>query len=227
MRYLVFDTGPLITLVMNNLLWILEPLKKSFGGEFFICDSVKKELVDDPLKTKKFKFEAMVLFEILKKEIIKITNEDLNNKTNKLLDLANNIFKARGEWIRIVHRGEMESLALASYLEADAYVVDERTTRLLVENPKKLAALLEKKLHTRVEFNGRSLRAFQKEVGKINIIRSAELVMVAYELGLLDKYLPKQGMEGSLVDGLLWGVKLRGCSISSDEIDNILKIETR
>lgn len=227
MRSLVFDTGPLITLVTNNLLWILEPLKKSFGGDFFICDSVKRELVDNPLKTKKFKFEAMVLFETLKKKIINVANEDLSNKANKLLDLANSIFRAKGEWIKIVHLGEMEALALVALLNADAYVVDERTTRLLIENPKKLARLLEKKLHTGVEFNGRNLRAFQKEVGRVNIIRSAELVVMAYELGLLDKYLPKEGMQRDLVDGLLWGVRLRGCSISSEEIDDILRIEAR
>ena len=43
MRSIIFDTGPIISLVTNNMLWLLEPLKKQFKGEFYITKSVKKE----------------------------------------------------------------------------------------------------------------------------------------------------------------------------------------
>ena len=42
MKSLVFDTGSVISLVMNNLLWTLKPLKKQYGGDFFIPKGVKK-----------------------------------------------------------------------------------------------------------------------------------------------------------------------------------------
>lgn len=54
MRALVFDTGSIISLVTNNLLWILPPLKKQFRGDFLISEAVKGEIIDHPLKTKKF-----------------------------------------------------------------------------------------------------------------------------------------------------------------------------
>ena len=57
MKALVFDAGPIITLTMNNLLWLLEQLKSQFNGEFFICPAVRRELVDKPLQTKKYKFQ--------------------------------------------------------------------------------------------------------------------------------------------------------------------------
>ena len=59
MKSLIFDAGPIISLATNNLLWILEPLKNKFDGKFYLTDAVKRELVDRPLETKKFKFEAI------------------------------------------------------------------------------------------------------------------------------------------------------------------------
>ena len=59
MKCLVFDSGPIISLTTNNLLWILEPLKNKFKGRFVITEGVRKELIDKPLTTKKFKFEAL------------------------------------------------------------------------------------------------------------------------------------------------------------------------
>ena len=35
-KALIFDSGAIITLALNNLLYILKPLKKEFGGEFYI-----------------------------------------------------------------------------------------------------------------------------------------------------------------------------------------------
>ena len=55
MKSLVFDAGPIISLTMNNLLWLLDPLKVNFKGEFYIPMAVKGELVDRPLTTKKFR----------------------------------------------------------------------------------------------------------------------------------------------------------------------------
>lgn len=225
MKSLVFDSSTIITLVTNNLLWILKPLKEKFNGEFFITEEVKKELVDVPLKTKRFKFEAITILDFLTEGKIKLAKEDISKRTDKLLFLANHIFKAKDNWIRIVHRGEVEALALASHLEADAFVVDERTLRLLIENPKRLAKLLNKKLHTRIDYDLRNLRDFQKEIGKMNVLRSVDLMVLAYETGLLDKYINKEELRKSLLEGVLWGVKLKGCSVSVKEINEIIKLE--
>lgn len=223
-KTLVFDTGPIITLTTNNLLWILEPLKKKFNGEFCIPSSVKKELIDKPLLSKRFKFEALYVINFIKKGIIKEYNENLIAKTNLLLNTANQIFITKGNPMKIVQKAEMEALALTSELKASATVIDERTTRLLIENPKKLAKLLSKKLKTKIIINMKALREFQKILGNIKIIRSVDLIIYAYEQKLLDKFIQNNNKK-DLLDALLWGAKTRGCSIAIAEIQKVMKFE--
>jgi hypothetical protein len=225
MKSLVFDTSSIISLATNNLLWVISELKKRYNGNFYVSNSVKKEIIDNPLKSKKYKFEALTIMELIKNNDIEIYNIDLNAKKEKLLNLANHIYRAKNEYLNIVHDADMESLALANAINADAYVVDERTTRLLIENPKKLNELFNKKLHTDVDYDVRILRDFQNEIGKINILRSADLMTIVYEKGLLDKYVFSENLRKSVLEGVLWGVKLRGCSISIEEIDDIIKME--
>lgn len=225
MKSIVFDTGTIISLVINNVLWLLEPLKKKFNGEFYITNAVKYELIDKPMKGKKFKFEAIMVEDYIKRGIIKVYTGDLKVKTNRLLGFANKVFNTNDGPLNLLHEAEMESLALVSEIKADALMVDERTTRMIVENPKNLVKLLCNKLHTKVSLNKNNLNLFLREAGKINVLRSAELLVLAYEYGLLDKYIASYEDERELLEGVLWGTKLRGCSISVDEINDIIKLE--
>src|SRR3989344_2880138 len=112
MKSVVFDTGPIISLVTNNLLWLLEPLKKEFRGEFYITKAVERELVEKPLGTKRFKFEALQVLQHIRNKALKIvSNKKIKSKTMDLLELANNSFRAHNEWIRIVNFTEMEAVA--------------------------------------------------------------------------------------------------------------------
>ena len=120
--------------------------------------------------------------------------------------------------MHIVDRGEVEALALVLRVQAAAYVVDERTMRLLIENPYTLRRILERKLHIKVDINKKLLKEFSEIVKGVKVIRSTELLIIAYEKGLLNKFVTVGSTEIDLLDGLLWGLKLRGCSISSDEI---------
>jgi len=224
MKSIIFDSSTIISLAMQNLLWVLKPLKSAFGGEFYICESVKRELVDRPLAGKKFKYEALSVMYLLKQGDLKLSSEDLSVQTNKLMFLANHSFKAQ-DWIKLVHEGEMEALALAMKLKSSAYFVDERTTRLLIESPTLLSNLLKQKLHTKITMNRENILAFQKIVRDIKILRSSELLIIGYELGLFDKFIIRTDLRKTLLDGLLWGTRLRGCSISSKEISDALKIE--
>ncbi len=227
MKSIVFDSGPVISLALNNLLWILDPLKKRFNGNFCIPGSVKKEIVDKPLSTKKFRFEALQVLNLIKNRTLEVSEiKDVMKKSFSLLDSANNIFIAHEHPIQILHLGETEGVALSLYLNADAFVIDERTTRVLIEQPKALENLLRHKLHTSIKVNKDNLKRFRNETKNIKIIRSAELAAVAYELGFLDKFIldiPKP--KKTLLEGLLWGVKLNGCAISKNELNNIIQLE--
>jgi len=230
MKTLIFDSSALITMTMNNLIWVLDELKLVFDGDFCICPEVKAELVDNPLNTKRFEFDALqVMQKIRQGTLTLIEHQNSKDMGNRLLDLANHSFKSKNTWITIVHRGEMEALATGIVLNSSAFVVDERTTRLLIESPVALKDLLQSKLHTRVEVNRPNLRQFRYLVRNIKVIRSVELLLVAYEKGLLDKFLLDnvENPREILIDGLLWGLKLRGCAISREEISDITKLESR
>jgi len=232
-RSIVFDTGPIISLVTNNLLWVLEPLKRRFGGKFYITPAVKRELIDKAISTKRFEFEALQIFSLLKKGILEIAeNSQIQILSKKLLDLANHSFKARGSWIRIVSDAEIETLAADAVLNSDASVIDERTIRLLLENSPSLTNLMEIRLHCKVQPNKDNIKEFKKQLNNVRIIRSTELIVVAYKLGLLDEYSAEKSdmiknPDKMLLDAALWALKIRGCSISSEEIQQIVELEAK
>ena len=82
MKNLVFDSSSVITLVTNNLLDILKELKKRYKGEFYISNEVKKEIIDIPMKGRKYKFESLMLADYLVDGHIKFFKQvKLDNKT--------------------------------------------------------------------------------------------------------------------------------------------------
>ena len=229
MKSLVLDAGPVISLTTNNLLWVLDYLKERFNGDFFIPEAVKHELVDRPLSSKKFKFEALqVSFRINKAVLSVIETPQIKALAEELLELANHTFKTRGNWLQIVHYAEMEVLATAIIMNSSAVVVDERTTKLLIEEPQQLAKLFRKTVGSKITTNQKNLDKFKKWTKELKLIRSVELVMIAYEKGILDKYLlDTEGARKTLVESLLWGVKLHGCALSRNEINELVSLETQ
>jgi len=227
MKALFFDTGPLITLTLNNLLWLIKPLKEKFGGKFLITKHVKKELVEKPFEIKRFKFEALQILKYINDNIIETyDNYELKNKTQELLKIANNCFFYHEKPIHIVDYAEMETLSACLLTKSTAVVVDERTTRLLIERPQQLKEILTKKLHKNIRANKKNIELLRRIIKDIKLIRTSELAIVAYKLGLLDKYLVKiEKARENLLDSILWGIKLNGCAISKREIEEIIKRE--
>ena len=226
MKTLVFDASTIISLAMNNFLWILKPLKEKYKGEFYITQEVKEEIIDVPIKIKKFKLEAIQIQEIIDKGIIKIYPEHLLNKEEELKSIVNQIFFVKDQYMSIIDRGELSALVLAKEINADAVVIDERTTRLIIENPELLANIFRNKLHTKVKVNENNLKQFWKEYSNIKIFRSTELSIIAYELGILDKYTNSNVInKKEMLEAIIWGMRFKGCSISDDEINEILKMK--
>ena len=125
-----------------------------------------------------------------------------------------------------VQYAEIESVIAAKLLNADAIVIDEFVTRTLIENSLRVKKRMEKKLHTKIEVDNDNLNKFKKEISGIRVIRSFELVTVAYELDFFKEYYLKLPQpKKTLLEGLLWGIKLNGCSVSEQEIKEIIKIE--
>ncbi len=225
MKCIVFDSGPIISLSVNNLLWILKPMKEFFQGDFFITQGVKKELVDNPFMGKRFKFEAMQVERLIEDQVIKVAfHPNIKTIAEKLLFLANNSYSTNGSSLHLFQHAEIESLAFALLSNADAVVIDERATRALIENPESLRFIMEKRLHKPVRINNKNILEFRNMTKNLKIIRSTELASVAFEKNLLEKYtinIPNSRKE--LLDSVLWGLKLNGCAISQDEISTLVK----
>jgi len=223
MKYLIFDAGPIISLTMNGLLPILEGLKKEFNGEFILPPQVKKEVVDNPIKIKRYELEAIKVKNLINKGIFKsssdiIPPQKLEKETSRILKLANSAIKSTqtGEKITIVHKGEASCLAFSNLCKGDSVIViDERTTRLLTEAPENLKKLIERKVHLPIKVNLEPLREFKK----FKFIRSAELLFIAYKKGVIPLKKDK-----SLLDALLYSVKFKGTAISSVEIEEMKKL---
>ncbi|MFW6383227.1 MAG: hypothetical protein ACOCZQ_01140 [Nanoarchaeota archaeon] len=233
-KNIIFDSGPVISLTLNNLLWLLKPLKEKCGGEFYISPAIYNELIKKPLSTKKYKFEALQILPYIMDGTLRYHEcANIKEKTRELLDIANSCFIAKGNYVSIVHRGEMEAVATALSMGSETLIIDERTTRLLIECPHSLLEYLQKKLHTNIDIERDNVDKLENEIGHLKVIRSFELGIAAFELGLLDKYMLKEeenldevkDIRSSLLEGVLWAIKLSGCSVSRDDIDCVLDVE--
>ncbi len=216
MNSIIFDASTIINFSMNGLLPLLSELKNSFSGKFLITKQVEHEIVKRPLKIKKYMLGALRIQELLKNKTLEsssVKEEDMR----KFLDLANRTFIARGKYLHLIDKGEASCLALSEELSRkgikNVLAVDERTTRMLCENPENLRKLMENKLHTKVQMKKENLQ-FQK----FKIIRSVELAYLAYKKGLV-----KIG-NGNLLEALLYAMKYKGCSVSREEVEAMKRL---
>jgi len=223
MKYLIFDSGPIISLTTNGMLPIIEELKKVFDGEFILTPQVKNEIVDRPMKIKRYKLEALRVMDLIDRGIFKMSSDvillqKLNKEVSRILKITNGVLRTSqsGEKIKIIHEGEASCLAFSNLIDSDnVIVIDERTTRLLTESPQNLKKMMEKKLHTSIKVELSLLDGLKK----FKFIRSAELLFVAYKKGLIPIKKNKD-----LLDALLYGVKFKGAAISSQEIEEMKKL---
>ncbi len=224
MKALFFDAGPVITLVMSRLSWILPHLKQKYGAPFYLTPAVKYELVDRPLSIKRFEFEALQVMKLIRDGVFEIYDKVPQQQVKSLQTLANSTFKIGRKSMDIIQSGEMESVASVLQNPGSSIVMDERTLRLLIESGKDLTSLLSRRFHKEVTSDMQKIKDFQLRTKGVSIIRSVELVGVAYKLGLLNGYIPKlrKGKE-KLVDSVLWATKYNGCALTSHEIEELKK----
>ncbi len=224
MKVLILDSGPLINLSMNGLLYLLEELKKGFDGKFIITKQVKKEVYDHPVGIKRFELGALKIQDLIDKRILEfpdalgIDEANLDIETRSILDFVNHSFRAENQWIEIVNEAEISCLALSSELSKkgieNLIAIDERTARVLCEKPKNLEKLMSKKLHKRVQLENPQI----KKLSNFRFIRSPELVFVAYKKNLVKL----KGLK--VLDALLYATKYKGSSISFEEIEQMKKL---
>lgn len=220
-KAIIFDSGTIINFAMNGLTGLLSELKKIFRGKFLITEEVKHEIIDKPKGINKFKLEAMMIEKLFDDKVIELPYEtvsksELRNKTDNIFDILNHSYYAQGEFMKIVDKAEVEVLALSLLLNEkgikNVAAIDERTARMLCEMPENLEKLFQEKLKTRVE-----MKQNLSFLNEIKIIRSSELMYIAYKKGLVK-------LKNHVLEALLYAVKFKGCSISFEEIDKMKRM---
>ncbi|MFH0859890.1 MAG: hypothetical protein V1921_01685 [Candidatus Altiarchaeota archaeon] len=213
---IVSDASSIISLAMNCMSNVLSLME----ADIAITPAVYDEIFTRPVKTKKFALEALRIKKLFAEGTIHIVDED-HNLTDRILDLSNSIYSAKGKNIRIVHKGEAAALALMCKLNADALLIDERTTRLLIEDPDSLRGLLNHRTGESIRMDNKRLSELSRLVGDTPIIRSAEIAFRAYEMNLLDDFNTR---DYNVLDAMLYALKFSGCAISWDEIEEYIRI---
>jgi len=224
MKALILDSGTLINLSMNGLLYVIPELKKKTGVKFLITEQVKYEVLDRPLNVPRFELGALRIKamienrEIEMPDSVNVSREEIKTKTAEFMEIANHSVMARGKWVEIVSDAEMSCLALSLILTEKGYEniisIDERTTRILAEKPENLKNLMSKRMHFNVELETKNLIAFKN----FRFMRSTELVYVAYKKEVLQIKGPKA------LEAVLYATKYKGSSVSFDEINALKKL---
>ncbi len=213
---IICDAGPLISLADNCAINLLS----KFNNNFYITKSVEKEIVNHPMDTKRFKLKAIMLKEAIQKGEIKRIEETskMQQEAREVIELANNLLHVQGKAIKIVHEGEASAIGALIALNEKNLLIDERTTRHLIEDPEKVKEYMQSKTKYKIKMNENVLRELQKKFKGIKVIRSSELIANAYEKNLLP------WKDAKSLEAALYAVKFAGCSITKEEIKEYVRM---
>lgn len=223
-KVLIFDSGTLINLSMNGLLYVVEELRNHTNVRFAITKDVKSEVIDRPLGIPRFELGAIRVKHLLDSNILElptafqVNEKELNEKTQQFMNLANHSVESHGVWVNIVSNAEMSCLALSSILSKKKMqtmiAIDERTTRILAEKPNALKDLMSSKLHVNVTIQKDNFNEFKE----FQFLRSTELVYVAFKKGLIKISDPRA------LEAALFATKFKGAAVSFEEINSLKKL---
>ncbi|MFH1394116.1 MAG: hypothetical protein ABII71_01750 [Candidatus Micrarchaeota archaeon] len=221
-RHILCDAGSFISLTstcMDNLIYFFA---ENHNVSFIIPPSVEYEAVTRPLDQgyKKYMFSAIRIKDLINDKVVAISDVKAPEEAKELMRLANNLFFVGGKPMQLMHLGEAEMLAIAKRLGISHILIDERTTRMIIEAPFSIKEHFEKEFHTNVMLNKKNLAELSKRLEGLYALRSSELIILAYENGFFKRF---QDMEKEALKAALYKVKYSGCSIRFNEIDDYFK----
>jgi predicted nucleic acid-binding protein len=219
-KVVLCDSSALISLTNSCLIDLLYFFTKNHGVEFVVPQAVEREIIERPLSIsmKAYELSAMRMKKALDDRILNMSRYDTLDRAKNIMDLANAMFYARAKPIHMVDLGEADMIALAKDTDADVVLMDERTTRMLIESPFSLKDHMEKELGVTVMVNKRSFDDFKESAEGLKVIRSSELAAIAYGEGYFSTHFDPRKM----LESTLYSLKYGGCSIGFDEIDEML-----
>ncbi len=216
MKKLICDSSSLISLSETCLLWALRDMKNM---KFVLPPAVKGEIVDYPLHVKRFELKAIYMEDFLhSKQVELFTHPRLEQESRFITDLANSLFTFRNKHIKIIQAGEAGSMAAMKLMHERNLLVDERTTRLLIEDIDILKKYIESRTGLKLEINSKEREALEEELSKFRVIRSVEVFAYLYDKGEFSDLDPK------ILEAGLWALKFAGCSVTQEEITDYLRM---
>jgi hypothetical protein len=216
---IICDASSLIALADACVLDSLTLLKQHMHGDFLYPKKVRFESIEHPLDMKEHSLRALRLMDFEKSSVLRSVDIDVNAQMNEVINVSNNIFTVSGKPIKLVDPGEASQVALANVLGVKNLLIDERTTRTLIEAPFKLKQHLEREFKRKVNVNERLLDQFADSTKNLKIIRSSELIVLAYQYGYFDVY---GQYKNKALQSALYTLKFAGCSISFEEIEELM-----
>ncbi|MBI5225900.1 hypothetical protein HY994_01515 [Candidatus Micrarchaeota archaeon] len=210
------DSSTLIALAETGTLDVLAFLKEKAKARFFIPPAVIYETMEHPEQIQRFAFSAFKIDKALQDGILeRIPSKRPPTKTSEILQYANSVFSVNGQALKVLQQGEAEALAAYDEMQAKGILVDEKTTRLFIEDAGILRQSLEYEYRGKVKVNQSALDNLKKRLQGIVAIRSTEILAIAYELGFFDSYGAKSD---PAFHAALYAVRNAGCSITTREL---------
>ena len=217
---MICDASSLISLTDSCFIHALYFLKRRYKGRFIIPPSVEYECVEHPRQMKMHAIHALRLRRAVQDGTIDVVDAHLQKQTEAVKWVANNVFSAGGTPLRILHQGEAEMIALSNETGVENMLIDERTTRMLAEEPHALKEHFEKEFHRPVSINEGQLAAFARLTKNMRFFRSTELLALAIERGYFSDY---GELEQEAAGAALYKLKYAGCSVGFGEIEAYLQ----
>jgi predicted nucleic acid-binding protein len=217
-KTVVADSSSIISLALNCMSSALQEM----GVKLLVTDEIYEEIILRPMGSKRYALESMRIKKLFSDGVISVQNPE-PLITEEIMNLSNSIYHVKNHPLHLIHKGEAAALALLAGIEADAFLIDERTTRMLIEDPETLRTVLSDQLGRHVDMDHQKLAAFSDILPDISILRSSEVAAVAYEKGILCRNLGNPGKEALMAT--LYALKFSGCAISWQEINEYMSIE--
>lgn len=215
----VCDSSSLIALTEAGLLGALISIKMKMKGDLFITKGVEGESIDYPINVPEYSFAAVRLKRALDSKMFKLIEYSVGT-LDTVLHSANNMFYTDRPF-HLVDEGEAEMIAAAVDNGLTTLLMDERTTRALIEAPMDLKKHLEEEFHIDIRVNQDMYSEFHKITENLVVIRSAEIIALANDKGYFKKY---KELSEEAYEAALYAIKFKGCAIGFDEIKELAKL---
>ena len=214
-KNIVCDSSALISLADTSNLPVLKFLTER-GINFLVTPGVRSEIVNRPMLIKKYALSAVRLQKAINDNQLKsITSVTLHEQTQRILRTANNMIFSGNKPIELIQLGEAECLAIFSSASAHALMIDEKTTRLLIENPYKLRETIQTRNAESVTLDQTRYDEFAALTTDVSCLRSSELLAYAYTKGYFDDF---GSLKQDAFKASIYSLRESGCSLTSSEI---------